>query len=481
MRYRWLTFSLLLIPLSLSTFELQAQTPLPRLGDRISGTVTLGQEHLMGQDFLSSVRRSAPTIPDALLNSYLENVTYKLAAQSQLQDHRLSFVVIDSEELNAFAAPGGIIGVNTGLFLNAQTEAEFASVMAHEIAHVSQRHFARTIDEARANRVPELGALLAGVLIMATSDAQHGQAAVAASQGLALENRLRFSRSNEAEADRIGQDTMFNAGFNPDDMSALFEHLMSNNRFGRRPPEFLLSHPVTESRIADARGRATRYPTRAYRPNLEYQIIRARVVAHYATDKAALVSNYEQALRSSTDEFSRDANRYRLTVAYWENEQYGKSLATLAPLLEKDPNRISYVVTQAEIYTAQNEPGQALNYLGRHLDINPNNHPLTMAYIDALVESRAYSQAAEVMEKHSKTRPNDHHLWYQLAEVQGQAGNISKVHQARAEYFVLLADLGRAREQLRYALRIETDNGAAPAEEARLRQKIRELEQRMSR
>lgn len=434
----------------------------------------------MGQQFLSSIRRATSTIPDALLNAYLENLTYKLAAQSQLQDHRLSFIIIDSQELNAFAAPGGIIGVNTGLFLNAETEAEFASVMAHEIAHVSQRHFARSIDDAKANRIPELAALLAGVIVMATSDTQHGQAAIAASQGLALENRLRFSRSNEAEADRIGQDTMFNAGFDPDHMSSLFERLIAINRFGRRPPEFLLSHPVTESRIADARGRAIRYPSRSYSQNLEYQIIRARVVGHYATDKQSMVANNERALQISHDEFSRDASRYGLAVSYFENKQYGKALRALAPLLEKEPNRISYVVTQAEIYTAQNEPGKSLNYLRRHLQINPDNHPLTMAYVDALVESRAYSEAAVLMERHSQSRPSDHHLWFLLAEVQGQAGNISKVHQARAEYFVLLADLGKAREQLQYALRIETDNGAVPAEEARLRQKIRELEQRMS-
>ncbi len=278
----------------------------------------------MGQQFLSSIRRATSTIPDALLNAYLENLTYKLAAQSQLQDHRLSFIIIDSQELNAFAAPGGIIGVNTGLFLNAETEAEFASVMAHEIAHVSQRHFARSIDDAKAHRIPELAALLAGVIVMATSDTQHGQAAIAASQGLALENRLRFSRSNEAEADRIGQDTMFNAGFDPDHMSSLFERLIAINRFGRRPPEFLLSHPVTESRIADARGRAIRYPSRSYSQNLEYQIIRARVVGHYATDKQSMVANSERALQISHDEFSRDASRYGLAVSYFENKQYGK-------------------------------------------------------------------------------------------------------------------------------------------------------------
>ena len=215
-----------------------AQNALPSLGDRISGTVSLEQEFAIGQQFLASVRRGAPTISDPLLNNYLENVTYKLASRSQLQDHRLSFVIIDSEELNAFAAPGGIIGVNTGLFLNAHTEAEFASVMAHEISHVSQRHFARGIDEAQAGRVPQMASLLASVIVMATSDAGHGAAALAAAQGRSLENQLRFSRSNEAEADRIGQDTMFNAGFDPEGMSSLFERLIAINRFGRfdRPP-----------------------------------------------------------------------------------------------------------------------------------------------------------------------------------------------------------------------------------------------------
>ena len=214
----------------------QAQNPLPTLGDRISGTVSLDQEYQMGQQFLSQLRRGAPTIPDALLNGYLENLTYKLAARSELRDHRLSFIIIDSEELNAFAAPGGIIGVNTGLFLNARTEAEFASVMAHEIAHVSQRHFARSVDEAQAGRIPQLATLLASVLIMATSQAEHGMAAITAAQGQAVENQLRFSRSNETEADRVGQDNMYNSGFDPGAMASLFERLIAINRFGRRPP-----------------------------------------------------------------------------------------------------------------------------------------------------------------------------------------------------------------------------------------------------
>ena len=178
MSYRTFSLNSLGIFLCLGAAVCLAQPELPRLGDRISGTVSLDQEYMMGQQFLSQLRRGAPTIPDALLNTYLESISYRLAARSQLTDRRLSFVIIDSEEINAFAAPGGIIGVNTGLFLNAHSEAEFASVMGHEIAHVSQRHFARGVDEAQAGRVGHLASLLASVLVMATSDGGHGAAAL---------------------------------------------------------------------------------------------------------------------------------------------------------------------------------------------------------------------------------------------------------------------------------------------------------------
>ena len=480
MRSLLLPSLVLLLGVSFSGPLVFAQSRLPTLGDRISGTVSLQQEYQMGQQFLAQIRRSAPTIPDALLNSYLENITYRLASRSELKDHRLSFAIIDSEELNAFAAPGGIIGVNTGLFLNAETEAEFASVMAHEIAHVSQRHFARGIDETRAGRIPYLATLLASVIVMATSDPQHGTAAITAAQGMAVSNQLRFSRSNEAEADRVGQNTMFNASLDPSAMGSLFERLVALNRLGSRPPEFLLSHPVTESRVADARSRAVRYPARAYSDSLEYRLMRARVVNHYAEDKRLLVADYERQIGESRSELEEDAFTYALAVAYWENEQYALAQNTLARLLQKEPNRISYVTTQAEILIRQNEEGQAIPFLRRHLEINPGNHALTMTLADALIETRAYAEAASLLDAHTQIRSDDHNIWYQLAEVQGQAGDISEVHQARAEYFSLVGDFSAARSQLQYALRLEQEADSSPTEQARLQQKIRELEQLIS-
>jgi predicted Zn-dependent protease len=259
-------------------------------------------------------------------------------------------------------------------------------------------------------------------------------------------------------------------------MSDLFERLIAINRFGRRPPEFLLSHPVTESRIADARSRVFRYPNREYKDNFEYQFARARVEARYAEDKKAYVEERINRLENSKGEFEKTSNAYGLVMALWGNKQYKDAHTVLEPLLLKDPNRISLAVTQSEILTSQNESRQAISFLDRHLQINPGNHALTMAYANALIQNRDYSAASKLIQRHSTSRPDDHQLWYLLAETQGQAGNISEVHQARAEYFRLIGDFRRAREQLQFALRIEIDGDSSPAIAARIREKINGIE-----
>lgn len=455
-----------------------AQVQLPSLGDRMSGVFTLEEEHRIGREFLRSIRRSAPTINDPLINDYVVNFTHALAVHSELQDYRLAFVVIDSPALNAFAAPGGVIGVNGGLFLNAHTEGEFASVMAHELAHVSQRHFARSIEDAQRRRIPELATLLASIVIMAGSPSSSaGPAAVMAAQGRAIENQLRFSRQNEQEADRIGLRTLVNAGYDPHDQARMFERLMELSRFTTRPPEFLLSHPVTESRIADARNRANQYPRRQAEPRLEYKLMRARLQVYYEPNKTNAVRDFQRRLENAGDDAAEHAYaKYGLVMAYQATEQYDRALELVEELLADEPNRITYVVTRAEILTARGEPQQAITYLERHLRINPDNHPLTMAHAHALIAARDYAGAVRVMERHAINRPDDHHLWYLIAETQGMAGDISKVHQARAEYFILVGDFRSAREQLTFALRIETGRDNNHPLIARLRQRVMEVE-----
>lgn len=480
MRASTLTFTLPALALStalLASSAVIAQVQLPSLGDRISGLISLDDEYALGREFLRSVRRSSVTVPDPLLNDYLVNVTHNLALHSELKDYRLAFIIIDSPSLNAFAAPGGIIGVNGGLFLNAHTEGEFLSVMAHELAHVSQRHFARSVEDAQRRRIPELATLLASIVVMGTSSPGQGQAAIMAAQGRAIENQLRFSRNNEAEADRVGIRTLYDAGYDPEEMPVMFERLMGLNRFGARPPEFLLSHPVTEARIADTRGRAARYPERESSPSLEYQLMRSRIQIHYEPIAQTSITQFQTELNNGATGTAKAAAQYGLALAYMKNKQYNLAHEALAPLLAADPNRIAYVVAKAEIFTAGNEAGRAQEFLERPLQINPNNHPLTITYADALIADRKYEEAARVLEKHAVNRAEDHDLWYAIAETQGLVGNVSKVHQARAEYFILVGDFKSASEQLSYALRIESDKQNNGPLIAKLRQRSRDIEE----
>ncbi len=444
-----------------------AQVNLPVLGDTLSGTISTQEEYEYGQEFLRSVRRQTPGLNDPLLEEYVTSLTFKLAAMSELTDHRLAFIMIDSPVLNAFAAPGGIIGVNAGLFIFAENEGEFASVLAHELAHISQRHYARSVEEARNSRLPTIAGLLASLVIGATLGGEAGQAALMSAQTIGLENQLRFSRSNEEEADRIGIRNLYSAGFDPNDMSSMFEHMLRASSFSRRPPEFLSTHPLDEKRIADSRNRSNTYPAVQFVQNSEFLLMRQRVLLHYATDMRAEIDSRARQL-PQLNGMEEDAARYGIALAQLKAGQHVLATESLDTLLRKEPSRITYVMLSAEIALAAENYARALEILERNLAINPGNHPLTMTYATTLTRAERFQEAADVLEQHAISHPDDMQLWYDLAEVQGQAGNISKVHQARAEYFIAIGDFAHAREQLNFAMGLEKD----ALELARMRQRL---------
>jgi predicted Zn-dependent protease len=453
---------------------LNAQVNLPVLGDSMSGIVSTQQEYEFGREFLRSVRSQTQTLNDPLIAEYIATLTYKLAAVSELTDHRLDFILIDSDVLNAFAAPGGIVGVNAGLFLYTENEGELASVLAHELAHISQRHYARNIEQERNSRLPNMAGLLASLVIAATAGGEAGQAAIMATQTASLENQLRFSRSNEEEADRIGIRTLYNAGFDPGDMASMFERMLQSRNFSQRLPEFLSTHPLDENRIADSKNRANTYSDVEHIENIEFALMRQRVLIHYAKNPEAEISTRERDL-NQLNGAAADATRYGLALAQLKTGQYVQASESLAELLRAEPSRITYLILEAEIASAAQNFPRALDILEKSLRTNPDNHPLTMTYATMLTKAGRFEEAAAVLENHAIKYPNDMQLWYDLAEVQGQAGNTSKVHQARAEYFITVGDFARARDQLEFALRLEKDRLAT----ARIRQRmdyIREIQ-----
>ncbi|WP_438284524.1 M48 family metalloprotease [Pseudomonas alabamensis] len=428
---------------------------LPSLGDASSAIVSPQQEHQLGRAWLSLLRSQVRQLSDPQLKDYVETSVYRLAETSQLQDRRLEFILIDSRELNAFAAPGGIVGVNGGLFLNAQTEGEYASVLAHELAHLSQRHFARGVEAQQRMQMPMMAALLAGIVLAAAGGGDAGIATIAGTQAAAIQEQRRFSRQNEQEADRIGIQNLEKAGYDPRNMPTMFERLMRQYRFDGKPPEFLLTHPVTESRIADTRNRAEQAPKGGVEDSLRYQMIRVRVALTYEGTPGLAAKRF----RAQLDENPNlDAARYGLALAQIQGGQLNEARASLKPLLAKAPDDITYNLAQIELEITNNRLDEAEQRIERLRTSYPGNYPLKQARADLLVKLKRPAEAEKVLEDLLKSRSDDPDVWYDMAEVRGLSGNTIGLHQARAEYFALVGDFDQAIQQLDFAKRRAGDN-----------------------
>lgn len=459
----------LLIPflLWLSASTTAEPIALPELGDSASSLVSSREEQQLGRVWLQMFRSQAPVVDDPLLQDYLEHTVYELASHSELDYPQLSLVIVDNKNINAFAVPGGVIGVNNGLFLQAPHEDEFASVIAHELAHLSQRHFVRSLEAAKRQQIPAMAGLLAGIILSATAGADAGMAAIAATQAATLQSRLSYSRQHEQEADRIGMQTLYRSSRDPYAFARMFETMQRASRFsGSRPPEFLLTHPVTESRIADARSRAAQLSGRMVgaRPgddDLEYQLMRARVRLHFAETPSQAVRDFRALI--STPGNDGKADQYGLALALFNAGLPTDAAQTLAPLLANDPERIAYQLLQARIEDALGHPQQARERLANSLAINPGNYPLVMGYSQLLQQQGQLEHALELLRTHSYKRPDDPVIWYRLAELYGLTHNIMALHQARAEYFILKGYLDDADKQLLYALRLSGEDHVANA------------------
>ncbi|MFT5212012.1 MAG: putative Zn-dependent protease [Flavobacterium sp.] len=445
---------------------------LPSLGDHTSGIISLANERLLGQDFLRSIRAQAPLVTDPVLQEYLELLIYRLASYSQLQDRRLDLVVINNKSLNAFAAPGGIVGINLGLFLFGETESEISAILSHELAHLSQRHFARGTEAGKKSNVVSMAGLLAGLVLLATTGSEVGIAAITASNSLAQNNMLRYSRGRETEADRIGIETLIEAEMNPRAMAHMFERLSRASRFsGRNIPEFLLTHPVTKNRIADSYTQTERLPHKSFENNIDFQLMRAKVQVMTASATADIVGRMEDKL-NTTDKIKEAAARYGLALAQAVKGQIDNSMRNIVSLRQDYPNKIAFIVAEAELHIQAQRYDMAIGVTQDALALTPNNYPLTMTYAEAAIKARKNSEAVRALTDVTTSRPNDQNAWYLLAEAHGLNGNTVGIHQARAEYFVLVGNYDQAIKQLGFAYPLVKDNFQ---KNARIQQRIEEI------
>ena len=447
------TLAILSSALFLNSVCTAADIELPVLGDSSSGIVSKSQEYKLGKTLLQAFRRQVSQYDDPLLQAYLERLVFDLANYSELQDSRLTVLVVNNPTFNAFAMPGGIVGLNTGIFAYSDNEDQLVSIIAHELAHLSQRHFARGVEARRNASLISMAGMLSTMVVSSTEGTDAGLAALSATQALTLEQQLRYSRSNEQEADRIGLKTMTRAGRDPDAVADMLDNLQSLSRYNSiKVPEFLRTHPLTQKRVADAKLRTYQNTMRHYPDNPEFYIMQARVQVALHNNATRSIKHFNAQLASNTQH--TEAAYYGLALAHLKNKSFKQAAAIIDKLLAKRPDYLPFLYADIEINIAAKNYQSALDTIERQLKFNSKNYPLRVLKADALWKAHNYEKSAEVLTSLTKTRPEDHMIWYMLAEVRGLAGDISGVHRARAEYFVLIGAISNARKQLEYAAKL---------------------------
>jgi predicted Zn-dependent protease len=441
-------FFFLLLFITPSIFAQEKDLNLPNLGDRVSGVISLEQERLLGQSFLEQVYAQAPLINDPIIQEYTELLIYKLSETSQVKDRQFTIVLIDEKSLNAFAAPGGVIGVNGGLFLNAENEAQLASVLGHELAHLSQRHFARNVLRGRDTN---LASSLVMVSAIALAIISNNPTAFIAGPAALQQQQLRYSRIFEREADRYGFNNLIAAGYDPAGMGQMFENMAKVRKLsGDNPPEFLLTHPVTSSRVSDAFNAADQIDFTGGKKNtINFEFIKGRLKVKYnSLSPQAAVRYFAKAqIDDPTNE-----NKYAFIKALQSNGQTEKALEILNEILKKYPKNLILNITKSEILLSGQKIIEARDNIEQVLNISPGNYPASIVKAKILSSKKEFIKAEEVLRDLLITKNRDPNLWMELSEVQRAGKNIVGYHLSRGEYYTLIGDFDNALNQFQFAL-----------------------------
>ena len=457
-----------------------AQVQLPDFGDASEAELSPAEERALGEAFMRQIRASLAIVDDPLVERYVQSLGYRLAASSDRRDLGFTFFVVEDESLNAFAAPGGFVGINAGLILETRSESELASVLAHEIAHVTQRHIARAIAHSSRSNLPILAGILAAIVVGA-QNVEAGQAAAAAVIGSTAQGQINFTRQNEMEADRVGIRMLAEAGFDPREMAGVFEKLQSAARYSQRPPRLLSTHPVTTDRIAEARDRAERLPYRQHQSSESYYLVRARLRVRIARDPQQVLDRFVEE-RAAGYAQSATANEYGQVLAMVRLGREGDAREMLERLVERHPDNMTF---RAELALAAHRTGdltRALALYAEGLALYPDDRILVRGQAAALNEAGRPDDALRLIDGYGQLHTPDSEMYRLRADANEKLGRTLDSRADLAEHFYLSGRPDRAIAQLRLAMQDDDQDFYRRSRiEARLQELLRERERRLGR
>ncbi len=448
---------------------------LPDLGDISQATISQQQERRLGENIMREIRSDRTYYDEPEATDYINHLGQRLAAKSAEARQDFEFFLIQDPQINAFALPGGFIGVNTGLLFAAQSESEVAGVMAHEVSHVTQRHIARMLAQQKQAVVTTLASIAAALLLSrVSSDA--AQAAIAFGQAGAVQSQLNFTRDNEREADRVGLQVLEQSGFDPRGMATFFERLQRATRvYETAAPSYLRTHPLTYERIADIQSRIQELPYRQVPDSIEFQLIRAKLRADLESPREA-VAFFEASL-AERKFLSEAASHYGLAVSSLRANDLARARSELAAVKRLIPGNAVIETLSCRVARAGGSNEQADQCYREAMRAYPRYRALVFDYAEALLQSRQVEAALKLVESRQADLGGDRRLYQLQARAYAALNRPLAQHRALAEAYARQGNFTAAVEQLQIGLKSgDGDFYQLSGAEARLRE-LRRLDE----
>ena len=405
---------------------------------------------------MREVRARLPLVDDPEIEEYVDSVGRRLATASDDPAQPFHFFMVAHDDINAFAGPAGYIGVNAGLLTSTESEGEFASVLAHEMAHVTQRHIARRFEQQERAALPVFAGIVAAV-VLGSQSPELGQAAAAVAIGSAVQTTLNFSREAEQEADRVGMQMLSRAGYDPRAMAGFLEKLQSAKRFTREPPEYLSTHPLTTSRIADLRARAEQAPRQEYEDSLSYRLVRTKLEVFASDDPEQALAHFKDALESGEHD-SLSAAAYGLGIALARTGAHDEAREVFAKLTEWHPEELAFRIATADNEFEAGRMSESIELYTQAYERHPSSRALVFGFAKTLVQHGRSDEALALIDEFVRSRGPDHRLHRLAAEAYAQRGETTRSRFSLSEHYYLSGQIDAAIYQLELAAR-DSDAG----------------------
>lgn len=423
---------------------------LPDLGDVSQATLTPLQERQIGQQSMLQIRASRQFLNDPEINDYLNQIGDRLVANSTEPSLEFEFFAVDDNTVNAFAMPGGFVGVNSGLLLITQSESELASVLGHEISHVTQHHYARLLNGTKNDGVASMAAIALAILA-ARNSPQTAQAAIVGAQARAIQNQLDFTREHEQEADRFGLEILQKSGFNTHAMPDFLERLQHATRLLEgNAPNYLRTHPITSERIADIENRVSKLPYLLLPDSLDFQLVRVKLIAAQKSTSDA-ISYFDHALTDK--KFGNPvAQRYGLILSLLRKNDVARAASEMKILLASGEDNAMLTTLEGRVKSAAKD-SDTLDFYRSAVEDHPQHRALVYAYAEELLQTNQAQAASKLLSEKISSYPADTALYQLQARSYAQLGKQLEQHQALAYSYAWQGNLKAAIEQLEIAKR----------------------------